>query len=794
MNKSYREKILPYFLPFLAVGIVLALVVGGTIDIQVRTVGYGGNYSPRNVGAIWIAKANGDFVRTVRVWANARKKHLVKWNNETGGNVVNAITSATLSSHTTHNVTWDCLDFNGVAVPDGDYKLLVEYTEDNSFYSGNPLGPWVEIPFTKAGNAFTLNPPDEQYFKDIQLTYTPPGTQYTLTNSVSGSGAIALNPAGGVYTENTTVEVTAEPAAGWEFSHWTGALSGSANPESVFMDSDKIIAAVFTEIPTYPVNVTISGNGEVTLNPSGGNYPIGTEVTLTALPSVGSVFDSWSGDLNGSQNPVTITVNGATNITANFTEITGYQIIVQTSGDGSVDLSPFAEDNIYAPGSTVTVTASGNPGWTFQNWSGDLSGADSVMTLYMDSHKHITANFVSNSAQELSAGTNVLSQALAAANPGDVFVLNSSGGIYIESNTLELPDKVSLVSAPGLSQAPVIRSSAATIINLHGDAIIRGLKIDGSNGADYGIYNVADQENDLFIDNCEIHDIGNKAIAQADDAPFDRLVIVNSVFHHVDRSVYLRGDRSVSPDIPAINEGVIENCSFYNVGVENIRIEAYRESGASTLRINHVTMDDIGDEALYLRGFTTAPVLRDLIITNSSTAVRAFDGAVITVTYSDIWNNNVNFESDVQAGTGCLYANPLYQNGANGDFALQQGSPCIGAASDGNNIGNTVTTLPTGIWEDAIRVPETVVLADNYPNPFNPSTTIRIQAGYEIDDARLIIFDMRGRAVTTVYQGRLTAGNSEFRFSAEQFASGIYLYRLMQGGRSLVTGKMIYLK
>ena len=40
-----------------------------TIEIQLKTVAYNGHYSPRNIGAIWIEDGDGNFVKTLRVWA-----------------------------------------------------------------------------------------------------------------------------------------------------------------------------------------------------------------------------------------------------------------------------------------------------------------------------------------------------------------------------------------------------------------------------------------------------------------------------------------------------------------------------------------------------------------------------------------------------------------------------------------------------------------------------------------------------------------------------------------------------
>ena len=92
---------------------------------------------------------------------------------------------------------------------------------------------------------------------------------YTLAVGTSGQGSVALNPVGGVYDPGTTVTLTATPASGWRFDHWEGALTGSTNPATIVMNSDKMVTAVFTAlVPAAPSNVTATnlGGGKARVN------------------------------------------------------------------------------------------------------------------------------------------------------------------------------------------------------------------------------------------------------------------------------------------------------------------------------------------------------------------------------------------------------------------------------------------------------------------------------------------------------------------------------------------------
>ena len=68
---------------------------------------------------------------------------------------------------------------------------------------------------------------------------------YTLTITTVGSGSVNLNPPGGVYTENSTVTLTASPDSGWQFVGWGGDLSGGMASLPLLMDSHKAVTATF---------------------------------------------------------------------------------------------------------------------------------------------------------------------------------------------------------------------------------------------------------------------------------------------------------------------------------------------------------------------------------------------------------------------------------------------------------------------------------------------------------------------------------------------------------------------
>ena len=76
--------------------------------------------------------------------------------------------------------------------------------------------------------------------------------QHTLTVDAVGNGSVGLSPSGGVYAAGTPVELTAVADAGWQFSGWSGDLTGADNPATITMDGDKSVAAIFIEEAPVP--------------------------------------------------------------------------------------------------------------------------------------------------------------------------------------------------------------------------------------------------------------------------------------------------------------------------------------------------------------------------------------------------------------------------------------------------------------------------------------------------------------------------------------------------------------
>jgi Secretion system C-terminal sorting domain len=231
----------------------------GSVDFQIRTSSYGGEYAPEHVLAIWVTDENDDFITTLARRAWEEIEYLVKWNNMTGGNYQNAIiTGATINSHTTQNLTWNCTDNFLASIPDGTYRIYTEFSEDET----NVGGPWLAVEFEKGDQPvdITLTGPDN--FHDIELHYTPE----SLPEPTLEITAPANNSVIETLPFNVEFEVTNfDPAAG------DGLIGYHLNGNLVQM---------YSSLDPIAVNELADGSNEITLllyDESG--FPLDPEVS-----------------------------------------------------------------------------------------------------------------------------------------------------------------------------------------------------------------------------------------------------------------------------------------------------------------------------------------------------------------------------------------------------------------------------------------------------------------------------------------------------------------------------------
>lgn len=145
----------------------------------------------------------------------------------------------------------------------------------------------------------------------------PDEPQYILDVTIVGEGDVDVDPDQDSYVYGETVMLTATADPGWTFASWSGDIETTDNPLELTVQDDTELIATFTQ-DEYTLEVTIVGEGDVDIEPEQDTYVYGDVVILTATAHPNWTFAGWSGDVDSTANPLELTIEGDTTITATF--------------------------------------------------------------------------------------------------------------------------------------------------------------------------------------------------------------------------------------------------------------------------------------------------------------------------------------------------------------------------------------------------------------------------------------------------------------------------------------------
>jgi Secretion system C-terminal sorting domain len=253
--------------------------------------------------------------------------------------------------------------------------------------------------------------------------------------------------------------------------------------------------------------------------------------------------------------------------------------------------------------------------------------------------------------------------------------------------------------------------------------------------------------------------------------------------------VFLRG----SSETDALNNGDVIN-------ITNARIE--ESFGLTRLRDFTFTVESTGG-AGYDYAVVTSPALSDPAI------AEAYEGMMIRMEGVEVGTNQADAPNDFgeftvgTTGSGSFVRvddqSADFSGGFNDDLTEGQLFEFVQGAWS-YSFGNyklwpeSASDVGTGggVAVEDSGLPGKFELHANYPNPFNPATTIRYDvAGTEM--VRLAVFDVLGRQVSSLVNGQQSPGRYTVDFNASNLASGVYIYRLEAGTR-VFTRTMLLLK
>ena len=288
---------------------------------------------------------------------------------------------------------------------EGNYNALVDY--DFSGTATPQLAGYSFTPPTRDYNNVTSDHTGENY-TGSPVTPTISGTVRDsgasplsgVTIAFSSGGGTAVTEVDGTYSHQVSYgwSGTATPSlGGYTFDPLNIDYSGGVTSDLVNQDYTGTLNSY-----TLTTQVSPAGVGNVTRDPDYPSYTHGTSVELTAMANAGYAFSHWSNDASGSDNPLTVVMDSAKTVTANF--IQNYTLTITTTGtgtgtvtsnDGGINCGTNCSVD-YAEGTDVILSALAEPDSVFSGWSGDVPEGhenDSPLTVTMDQNRNITATF-----------------------------------------------------------------------------------------------------------------------------------------------------------------------------------------------------------------------------------------------------------------------------------------------------------------------------------------------------------------------------------------------------------------
>ncbi len=544
--------------------------------------------------------------------------------------------------------TWSQVNTSGFGDPENNQFANGMAVYDNRLYVGT-----------------RNNAEGAEIWKYVLSVVTP--TQYGLTVTTVGQGTVTLNPSGSTFDQGTVVTLTAAADSGWTFSGWSGDLTGSTNPETITMDSNKSVTATF-----------------VALDSDGDGMPDTWEITYFGdLTSHDGTADSDSDGLTDLQE-----YQKGTDPNDSDSDNDGYY-------DGeevglSTDPSNDADYPSYSPGTYYINILSGN----------DLTGNGTSDTPWKTLHHalyRINGGSAGSYSVNLALGT-----------------YNVANGEANDSLTIT-QDNVTIIGESGSS--PVLDGTDASMwgygIGIDQDA--DSVRIYNLELANFPTAGLLIEGTGASVKNCNVHDNGTGLWIEstASDATIKDNQIHENGTGYYSIGVWVRGASGVT-----VARNQIYTHEYYGIGVEScspaiqrneiygnqwsgIDIWAYTQeaspqitnniiySGASGITMSamdelaspgiyHNTIDAGTEDGIYCHGEGATPDVKYNTITNFEGYGINNTGGSPTIEYNDVYGNTTGqYGGDTSNQTGIngnISQDPLY-----GSYELQSGSPCIDA-------------------------------------------------------------------------------------------------------------------
>lgn len=427
------------------VGFASGEIWSGPTEYTVPLVSAGGNISSSTFTTKTVtlnATASGTGYLTLLVNLNTAPNQIVNFYLKN----VSICQDGGVTPPPTH--TLNIISLNGTVVKNPD-KLMYNDGENviltATASSGYSFSGWSGDT-TSSSNPITVKMNND---KNLTANYTANPVCYIL--NINGvNGVVNKNPDKTCYNEGEQVTLTAIPNSGYNFAGWNGDVTGTSNPLTILMNSNKNITANFV-LQTGPNYAVIASSTAGSLQSGNLKEYAYDGNTVTRWANDGTVVNGWIEfnldniyDIQGVEvmfyngttrtYPISILVNGSsvwsgsTTTTANYWtksfSATGNKVRINLTGLNSSGNGWFSINEIrvlgtiaqqttytltvnatngsvvknpnkaaYNAGELVTLTATPNTGYNFTSWSGGASGSNNPVDIIMNSNISVTANF-----------------------------------------------------------------------------------------------------------------------------------------------------------------------------------------------------------------------------------------------------------------------------------------------------------------------------------------------------------------------------------------------------------------
>ena len=347
---------------------------------------------------------------------------------------------------------------------------------------------------------------------------------------------------------------------------------------------------------------------------------------------------------------------------------------------------------------------------------------------------------------ECSPGTNNLAWYL---TQGDTLVLED--GEYVEEYSIEL-NKPGAVIMAAEGAKPVIKASS--YLKIHATTTFIGITFDGQNTGEHALTIRDNSAKNLILKDCEIANYPKCLVYCDNGHHVDSLIIDNCLLHDAGRVAVYVAASSLADNVHGCdyfkmtNSTVYEiNSTAYGAGVIDIRTNGSQQGDYTEVIIDHVTMynaKSTGDYGAIASYKSTDVKISNTIVMNpevyTSYSFRIYGGVVDNcLSYNCAGKSGATYNNCIEG------KDPLFVNPAQGDFNLQPGSPAIGAATDGTNLGDPRWKVAAAELSFAMAAPAADVEAtDLYTikwNVLDPAGDATIKLEYKTEEGEWTLIE-----------------------------------------------------